>query len=112
MVQGRAFLLACATALAAAGSLAACSGDDNSGTPSGTMDGGTDGSPIPDGSTHDGSADTGPATDAGDGGDACDFNTFVIGLIQNHTNGTDQPSTDLGQNCTDTHTAFPMTVFQ
>jgi hypothetical protein len=35
-----------------------------------------------------------------------------MGLIQNHTNNTDLPSTDLGQNCVDTQTPFPATVFQ
>jgi len=50
-----------------------------------------------DGGTHD----TGTA-EAGDAGDAaCNYATFVLGLISNHTNGTDQPSTDLGQECVD-----------
>jgi hypothetical protein len=45
---------------------------------------------------------TGDAGDAGDGGDgACNYAAFVLGLIANHTNGTDQPSTDLGQGCVD-----------
>jgi hypothetical protein len=108
MVRGRVFLFACATALAAAGALAACGGDDTSGSPP-AADGGAD-VISPDGSPLDSGGDTNPGTDGGDGG--CDFNTFVIGLIQNHTNNTDSPSTDLGQNCVDTHTPFPMTVFQ
>jgi hypothetical protein len=43
-----------------------------------------------------------PTGDAGDGGDgACNYAAFVLGLIANHTNGTDQPSSDLGQGCVD-----------
>jgi hypothetical protein len=43
--------------------------------------------------------DGGGGNDGGDG--ACNYATFVLGLITNHTNGTDQPSTDLGQSCVD-----------
>jgi hypothetical protein len=109
MSRTRAFLFAVATAVAVAGAVSACSGDDVVGATPGT-DGGTDGTAPP----MDSGTDTAPPGDAGDGGDAgpCDFNTFVIGLIQNHTNSTDQPSIDLGQNCVDTHTPFPSTVFQ
>ena len=90
-------------------------GDDttDNGTPDGGKDGGgdvfvqpdtappPDGGPLPDG---------GPQPDGGDAG-PCDFNAFVTGLITNHTNGTDLPSADLGEACTDTHTPFPQTLF-
>jgi hypothetical protein len=116
MLRTRAILFACVTALAAAGALAACGGDDVTVAPGG-MDGGVDGiAPHPDGNMPpvdgnmppvDGSHPDGnmPPVDGGDGG-PCDFNQFVIGLIQNHTNNTDLPSQDLGQNCVDTHTTI------
>jgi hypothetical protein len=60
----------------------------------------------PDGSTttKPDSGSTNP--DAGKGPDAagdgsCNFATFVKGLIANDTNGTAEPSTDLGQSCQD-----------
>jgi hypothetical protein len=75
-----------AACVAAAGA-AACNGDNSN------PDGG-------DAMTSDvAQPDTGPGPDGGDAG--CNFATFVIGLINNHTNGSDQPSTDLGQNCVD-----------
>jgi len=47
-------------------------------------------------------AQPGDAGNGGEGGDgACNYAAFVLGLIANHTNGTDQPSTDLGQSCVD-----------
>jgi hypothetical protein len=94
-------ILIVAAALAAFGS-AAC-GDDTSVAPS---DAGkdvtqSDGPNTNDSPTSDGNTPMdGSSTDSGDGG-PCDFAVFVTGLIQNHTNSTDQPSTDLGQNCTD-----------
>jgi hypothetical protein len=109
-------LIAIATAIAVSGAIVACGGDDTTGNNPGADGGTIDGSHV-DGSS-DGAPDTAPAdsgadtarTDGGDGG--CDFNAFVIGLIQNHTSSTEQPSTDLGQNCVDTQTPFPSTLFQ
>lgn len=74
--------------------LAACGDDENGGTPTPptTNDGGTpDAAPPP-----------GP----------CQFNDFVLGLINTSTNGTALPSEDLGDNCTDTQTPFPEATFQ
>ena len=96
----RALLL---VALAVAGLGAAGCGDDTSVNPA---DAGKDGAQL-DGSmmgdspsSNDGKAPGDSAADSGDGG-PCDFATFVTGLIQNHTNSTDEPSKDLGQACTD-----------
>jgi hypothetical protein len=73
-------------------------GDDTTGTV--PHDGGGDAQPPLDGSVVDGGG--GEGGEAGEGGDAaCNYATFVLGLINNHTNGTDQPSTDLGQSCVD-----------
>ena len=90
---------------------AGCGGDDTNGGNPGN-DGGSDVvNPQPDGGPDTGPLpDGGPQPDAADGG--CDFNAFVTGLITNHTNGTDLPSTDLGEACTDTHTPFPPALFQ
>ena len=93
---------------------AGCGGDDTNGGGPGGPDGGSDvvvppldGAPPPDSGPP---PDGGPPPDAADGG--CDFNAFVTGLITNHTNGTDLPSTDLGEACTDTQTPFPPALFQ
>lgn len=112
MLHTRAFLFACATVVAAAGALAACGGDDNAVHPG--TDGGVDAIAPNDGAPPADGGDAAPPGDGGDGGDGgpCDFNQFVTGLIQNHTNNTDLPSTDLGQNCVDTQTPFPATLFQ
>jgi len=116
---------ACAALLVAAGALGACggsSGGNNETGDSGELaDAGGDmfvppGDAGADSSTADSEpgdaglpADSGHPGDAGDGG--CDFNTFVMGLVMNHTNSTDLPSTDLGDNCTDTQTPFPASFF-
>ncbi len=55
---------------------------------------------------------TGPASDGGTEGGQCNFNDFVTGLINNSTNATALPSTDLGESCTDNQTPFPATLFQ
>jgi hypothetical protein len=94
---------------------AGCGGDDTVGAnPDGGpgTDGGSDVSVPPPPPPGDGgpNPDGGPKPDASDGG-ACDFNAFVTGLITSHTNGTDQPSADLGESCVDTHTPFPQTLF-
>jgi hypothetical protein len=47
--------------------------------------------------------------DGGDGG--CNFNDFVINLINTQTTDTAKPSTDLGDNCVDNQTPFPTTLF-
>ena len=94
MLRKRSFFFCVATAVAISGAVAACGGDDTV-VPTGNNDGGNDTAP----------------SEGGDGG-PCDFNQFVIGLIRNHTNSTDQPSVDLGQNCVDTKTPFPSTLFQ
>jgi hypothetical protein len=92
------FVVATAAALGSAG----C-GDDTTLAPS---DGGpdvtqTDAPTMKDGSGgQDGPSTTEGGMDAGDGG-PCDFAAFVTGLIQNDTNSTSQPSTNLGQSCTD-----------
>jgi hypothetical protein len=78
------------TAISGGVLLSACGGDDTN--PAGGTDSGSD-SPIIIG---DGGPPGDSATDAG-----CNFATFVTGLITNHTNGTDQPSVDLGQGCID-----------
>lgn len=109
MLRKRSFFFCVATAVAISGAVAACGGDDTV-VPTGNNDGGTDGTAHVDGGPLDGGNDTAPS-EGGDGG-PCDFNQFVIGLIQNHTNSTDQPSVDLGQNCVDTKTPFPSTLFQ
>jgi hypothetical protein len=77
--------------IAAAGA-AACNGDNSN------PDAG-DAAVVPD------TGGQGVVTDGGGGDGACNFATFVIGLIQNDTNGTALPSTDLGQNCVDDHDA-------
>jgi hypothetical protein len=115
---------ACAALLVAAGALSACgssSGGNGPGDSGELPDGGEDVFIPPGDGGEDSSADSsmmntdsGPVgdsghPDAGDGG--CDFNTFVMQLIMNHTNSTDLPSTDLGQNCTDTQTPFPASFF-
>ncbi len=108
----RAALLAFAAAVVAAGALVACGGDDVSTTPpvgdAGTdavvvhTDGAVDGNVPPgDGGTQDGGGDAGP----------CDFNAFVEDLVQNHTNSTEQPSVQIGDQCVDSHTAFPANFF-
>jgi hypothetical protein len=115
----------CVALLLAAGALGACgssSGNGNGPGDSGELTEGGEDMYVPpgdDSSTSDSSMtnnDSGPVGDSGpgnpdasDGG--CDFNTFVMQLIMNHTNSTDLPSTDLGQNCTDTQTPFPASFF-
>ena len=80
------------TTIACAGAaLGACGGDDTNPAGPGS-DGGSDGPVI----IGDGGPPGDGAADAG-----CNFATFVTGLITNHTNGTDKPSTDLGQGCID-----------
>ncbi len=83
----------------AAAMVTACGGDDTAtpGPDSGRDVTNSDGQPPPPGDG--GGMDGNMKTDGGDGG--CDFAAFVRGLIQTHTNMTDQPSVDLGQNCTD-----------
>lgn len=77
-----------------AGAVLVGCGDDTQGAL--PKDGGGD-AQQPDASLVDGGGGEG-----GEGGDAaCNYATFVLGLINNHTNGTDQPSTDLGQTCVD-----------
>jgi hypothetical protein len=116
---------ACAALLLAAGALGACGsssgGNDETGDSGELADAGGDmfvppGDAGGDSSTTDSEpgdsgqpADSGHPGDAGDGG--CDFNAFVMGLVMNHTNSTDLPSTDLGDNCTDTQTPFPASFF-
>jgi hypothetical protein len=87
---------------------AACGGDDNNNNNNGTTDAGGDAKiSTTDGGMKDGNAPLDgnapdsnvPAVDGGDAG--CDFATFVINLIDNDTTNAAQPSTDLGQNCTD-----------
>jgi hypothetical protein len=79
----------------AAAMVVGCGGDD---TANPGPDAGSDVNNPPDSQPPDSQPPDSPA----DGGDAgCNFATFVLGLISNHTNQTDQPSTDLGQNCTD-----------
>jgi len=110
-MSARAFLVTFVTSIAIAASAAACSGDDTVGTTPG-QDGGGDATHADGGSPDTGGNEAGK--DGGTDGDAgpCDFNAFVTDLIKNHTNNTDQPSTDLGQNCVDTQTPFPTTLFQ
>ncbi len=87
------FLLASAVVAVTASSLLVGCGDDDQGIV--PPDGGSTPDvivpPAPDASTD---ANT-------DGGGPCDFAEFVTGLIKNQTNPTAQPSTDLGQACTD-----------
>lgn len=106
MLRTRALLFVVATIAVGGAAIAACGGDDIVNTTPGDGGTATDG-PILDGP----SLDSGDAGDAGDGG-PCDFNQFVMGLIQNHTNSKDLPSVDLGQNCVDKQAPFPSTVFQ
>ncbi|MGA7124644.1 MAG: hypothetical protein WBY94_31360 [Polyangiaceae bacterium] len=47
--------------------------------------------------------DASDAHDAADGAVACNFATFVKGLIANDTTRTALPSVDLGQTCVDDH---------
>jgi hypothetical protein len=109
MARKQTAILVTALGIVALAFAAGCGGDDTSsgGSPDSGPDGGVDVF-VPPG------PDTGPPPDGGpDGADGgCDFNAFVTGLITNHTNATDLPSTDLGDNCVDTHTPFPQTLFQ
>jgi hypothetical protein len=88
------FLLASAVVAVTASSLLVGCGDDDQGIV--RVDGGSTADvivpPLPDASTTDANTD---------GGGPCDFAEFVTGLIKNQTNATAQPSTDLGQACTD-----------
>ena len=95
--------LALALALAAG-----CGGDDQNSTNPAADAGAADravsadsGGPAPEASPGDAGADS-----------RCDFNGFVTGLIANHTNATDLPSTDLGDECVDTRTPFSPNLFQ
>ena len=76
--------------------LAGCGGDDNGAKPA--RDASVDSPSLgPDGTV--------PGTDAQSGNDtgtaACNFATFVKGLVANDTTMTALPSADLGQGCTD-----------
>ena len=95
------------TALSLAGLLAVACGDD-SGNGAGPDAGGNEAGPGTDGG-NDANPGTDSGNDAGDGG--CDFNAFVLDLVNNHTTATDLPSTDLGDQCVDNHTLFPQTIF-
>ncbi len=61
--------------------------------------------PAPEGGADTGGGDTGandaPSGDAPTEGGACNYATFVLGLIADHTTSSDLPSTDLGQGCVD-----------
>jgi hypothetical protein len=121
-----------AVALAAAVVTACGNGDDSTPTPtdSGASDGAkteggdaarSDASGVGDAPGPETDAGTSPdagdatlATDASDAGDAsdahdaadavaCNFATFVKGLIANDTTATALPSADLGQSCVDDH---------
>jgi hypothetical protein len=83
--------------------ISAC-GDDDSAGPGGKLDSGTESSTNP---PIDGSI-----TDPDGNPPGCEFNAFVTGLINNSTNATALPSTDLGENCVDNQTPFPATLFQ
>ena len=108
MARKQTALLVTAMGFVALAFAAGCGGDDTSDgvTPDGGKDTGSDVF-VPPG------PDTGPPPPPDGGKDAgpCDFNAFVTGLITNHTNATDLPSTDLGDNCVDTRTPFPQTLF-
>ncbi|HEX3769416.1 MAG TPA: hypothetical protein VHV30_01065 [Polyangiaceae bacterium] len=102
-----------APVIAGAMLLACGNGDDSSATPpASSPDASPDGSMtviVPDGSSNPpdssnpGGGDGGksPDADAAAGDGACNFATFVKGLIANDTNATAQPSIDLGQGCVD-----------
>jgi hypothetical protein len=59
-------------------------------------------SPTPDSGV---GSDGNPGLEAGEDAGSCTFSGFVLGLIDSSTNATAQPSTNLGQNCTDDHDA-------
>src|ERR1700744_731719 len=84
-----AFAIACAGAL----SIGCGNGDDNNSMVPG------DSGVSPDSSVP--SPDSGNPDSGNSDGGACNFATFVKGLIANDTSGTALPSTDLGQSCTD-----------
>lgn len=86
-----------AVALAGAMLVACGNGDDNSGaTPN------KDAGEAPDTSMPVVNDARAPVPDAGDGSTtACNFATFVKGLVASNTTMTALPSTDLGQTCTD-----------
>lgn len=107
MLRARALIFVIGTLAMGGAGVAACSGNDILEGP--TADSGTDGA-SGDGFTTDGPTGDGP--DGRTDGGPCDFNQFVTGLIQNHTNDKDLPSVDLGENCVDTQTPFPSTLFQ
>jgi hypothetical protein len=82
--------------------LLGCGSGDDSSSAAPTIDSGPGDvvTPVVDGSTVDSGT-----TPPGDGGVACNFATFVKGLVANDTTMTALPSTDLGQSCTDDHDA-------
>jgi hypothetical protein len=107
MAKMQSAIAAVAGALVAFALTAGCGGDDNASGGS-NPDGGADHVVPPTDAAPPDDAQPGDArSDAG-----CDFNGFVTGLITNHTNAKDLPSADLGDNCVDTHTPFPQSLFQ
>ncbi len=113
MARKQTALFAAAMGIVALAFAAGCGGDDTT-DPGVTPDGGKDVSvpptppptPPPPNPPPPPPRDGGPDADAG-----CDFNAFVTGLITDHTNAKDLPSTDLGDTCVDTRTPFPQTLF-
>jgi hypothetical protein len=99
--------MAMAAAAVACAALVGCGGDDNNGGGAHPSDGGADAKGDvavgPDGAPQSDDGGGGDSAMEGGGGDggACNFATFVLGLIHDHTNATDPPSTDLGQACVD-----------
>jgi hypothetical protein len=91
----------------AAVSITGCGNGDDSTAKPGDAGTGTDGQKSDAGDSSvasDGSDAGAPAAEGGDASDAtvaCNFGTFVRGLIANDTTMTALPSTDLGQMCLD-----------
>jgi hypothetical protein len=101
------------TACLVASALTACGDDSGAGPrdsgleaggdaqPDGTADANAKADSGGDSAVDGGGSTTDSGGEAGADGGACNFAVFVVGLIQNHTNATDRPSADLGQNCVD-----------
>ena len=106
MVSFRNVFFAAVLAATSAGVLALGCGDDDNGTGPQTDSGPP--TPPPVNPPVNPPPPPGPP-DGGDGG--CNFNDFVINLINTQTTDTATPSTDLGDNCVDNQTPFPSTIF-
>jgi hypothetical protein len=97
-------LLLVGSCLVASGMMAVgCGSSNHSSGPPANGDSGLDSSsPTPEAAAGE---DGNPGPEAGGDAGGCTFAGFVLGLIDSSTNATSQPSTNLGQNCTDDHDA-------